>query len=242
MKRVIILLVIFLGLAYWSSTFAQVTIDTATVQYNDNTTRIYGRATFVNTPSADEYKIGFLFGESYNDLNFIPMGSYSWNGTLKQLTFWTDLTNLEVDSKDYYTPYIQPKHQIRKFLVGGDGEDLICEPVIESASGTLRGSVGEQLTFSVTMEEREESCSYNYQWQYKLATEVEVYDTTSLEPLTIDTTLTYEYPENWNNIGTNSSEWTTPILNLNHNMALVRVVVSNTSGEAIKQGKIQVSE
>ena len=234
MKRIILLLTILA-----TSLFAQVTIDTATVTYNDNVTRIYGRATFVETPNADEYTIGFLFGESYNDLSYVPMGSYTWDNAIKQLTFWTDLTNLDIGSKDYYTPYIQPKHQVRKFLVGGDGEDIVCEPIISSASGTLRGEIDEQLTFSVTMEDREESCSYNYQWSYKLATEVETYDTVET---VIYTTISYTYPEEWTNVGTNSTEWTTPKLKSIHDRAMVRIRAYNSYGEDFRQGTIRVTE
>ena len=183
MKKLIVLL--FLA----TTLFAQVKIDSATVIISDNVSKLYGRATFTETPSANDYDIGFLFGESYNELNYIPMGGYVWNDSLKQLTYWTEITNLDINSKHFYTPFIQPKAQIRKFAVDSEGEkeDIVCEPVIESASGTLSGQVGETLTFSVTMESREESCSYNYQWSYKLATESEVYDTISIEPLEIDT-------------------------------------------------------
>lgn len=240
MKIILVILLATINL------FAQITIDSATVIVTDNMTRMYGRATFANTPSASEYTIGFLFGESYNDLNYVPMGDYSWNGTDMQLTFWTDITNLELSSKHYYTPYIQPNSQVRKFEIDGtDGEkeDIVCEPVIESASGTLRGDIGEQLTFSVTMENREEECSYNYQWAYRLATEVENYDTTfneSMEVVGIDTSFSYTYPESWTNTGTNSSEWTTPALQAQYNRAQVRVRAYNSFGEDFKHGTIIV--
>lgn len=228
MKTIIINLLLTISL------IAQVSIDSSKSFKQDNTTRLYGYATFVNVPSADDYNVGFLFGESYSDINFIPMGDYSWNNTTKQLTFWTDVTNLAVSSKHYFHAYIQPKASISKFEVEGEGwlTDIVCEPVISSASGTLTGAVGETLTFTLTMEERDETCSYNFQWAYTLAS----------DSLDADSNTVYYYPNDWSNIGTNQNSWTTPSLILAYDRAKVRCIVSNSSGEDSIQGTIRVTE
>lgn len=239
MKKLIILIMIL----FCVSIFAQVSIDSTNAITSGNTITLYGYSTFVTTPSAEDYDVGFLFGTSYNDLNYIPMGDFSWNQSTLQLTHWTTVTNLELTSKHYYTPYIQPKSAISKFEVDGtDGweNDIICEPVIESASAnkSMTQPIGETITFNVTVEQKEETCSYNYQWEYKLATEITTYDTVET---VIDTVLSYTYPESWSNIGENLNEWETPALQNNFHYAKVRCRVYNSSGEDISiEGLIKI--
>ena len=202
-------IIIFLLLTI--SIFGQVSIDSAKVTCNNNVYTLEGYATFIGTPSADDYKIGFLYGPDYSDIYYIPMGSYEWNAGTKQLKIMTEITNPTFGAKYYFTPYIQPKAAVAKFHADGQNgikPDIICDPVIiAQGHDGLNKLVGEQIEFFVEIEEKE-GCSVNYQWQYKL-----------------------EGGE-WQATGQNSSTYTTPALQLNFNNAKVRCRVYNDAGES----------
>jgi len=228
------------------TTFAQVIVDSSKITINGNITRVTGWATFINTPTPDDYDVGFFWGVNYDDLNYIPMGDYSWSAINTQLTFWTDVTNLPEEGKYYYAPWIMPKSLIGKFEVGSGG-NIICEPVIEYATGKLNAEVGEQITFTVYVTEYEDiSCSYNYAWSYMLATLEEVYDSNyidinpPLDSLVIDTTVVYNYPETWTDLAETTNSYTTPTLDISYHKARIRCRVYNGYGEAIRIERINV--
>jgi len=209
--KILISLIIFCSVL-----FGQVSVDSTKVEYSDNTTTLTGYATFVTTPDPSDYRAGFLRGTSYNDLEYIPMGSYSWNNSTKQLEVVTTITNSDVGNKYYYSLYIQPLAAISKYEVGGSGElpNIVCEPVIssQSANKSLTQPIGETITFTIIMEEIED-CSYNFEWQYLL-----------------------DGQENWNVIANNNTgEWTTPSLQAAFNNAKVRCRIYNDSGETYSQ-------
>ena len=85
MKTIILMILMALPV------LSQVTLDSAKAKYVGNAvTELWGRATFIETPSAGDYDIGFLFGEDRENYSTtVPMGSYTWNSTLKQLTWMT---------------------------------------------------------------------------------------------------------------------------------------------------------
>lgn len=93
----------------------QVSLDSARVKYaGDSVYELWGRATFIETPDAADYKVGFVWGENAGNLTFAPMGIYWWNNTLKQLTWKTQLVNLP-EGEYVVAPQIMPKNVIITF-------------------------------------------------------------------------------------------------------------------------------
>lgn len=234
MKTIILIILLALPIS------AQVTLDSARAKYVGNwVTELWGRATFVETPSAEDYDIGFLFGEERDNYSStVPMGSYTWNGALKQLTWMTQLTNLPADGKYYFAPYVLPVKTISKFKVTdviGWIPDIFQEPeIVSDLPQKITGIEGETVTFTIYAEGEQ----LGYEW-YRRTINIDStvqYIYNEIGEI-IDSSYTYQY--SWNTPvkinGQTTSEYTTPNLSMTWDGWKVFVRVSNALGEAISR-------
>jgi len=161
----------------------------ATITYaGSNVTELYGLATFINTPSASDYEIGFIYGENRDNLTFAPMGTFSWDGSSKQLTWMTQLTNLEIDKKFYFAPQVIPVKTISKFKVTntvGWIDDLYQEPFLEfDLPRRVTGDIDSTVTFTWQVS----GANISYKW-YRRTVNVD-------STLQADSSYTYQF--SWN--------------------------------------------
>ena len=193
MKKILLSFLLLTGLA-----LPQVSLDSAAAKYtNADVLELWGRATFVETPSAGQYDIGFIMGNGRENLSFAPMGSYTWNNSLKQLTWVTELANVRLGSKLYFAPQIIPKNVKSKVVITGEVgwlDDIYQEPYIEW--NLPRQLIGE-IDSTVTFEWNVSGNTITYEW-FRRTVNVDstvgyLYDSLGV---VIDSFYTYDY--SWN--------------------------------------------
>lgn len=270
MKKVILLLAVFLGLAYWSSTVAQVRSEQVVIKVDSNNViklkaRLFGNFKQLEGLTrnqridylAENYDVGFLF-ENFRELGWEvaqkPMGNHFFRENTEgvdTLTIITELSNVPINTDHYVQTYFKPKNQKYKFrldgteAIGSRVNDFLCEVVSVSLNNN-RLVVEKNDTVTLVADAiMEDECTQELTYDWKFSTYDEVIDTVITDTTIYDTTYVNSDWKNWGSgrAGFISAEGNTlvfEVMNNNWDNRRWTVYVSSGVGREVKSNNFRL--